>query len=170
MSPLELAGLTIFILVLLLGLLSIVFGLPGTLVILVDVFVYSMVTGFETIGFKVLLALVLLAAAAEALEFFLGMTIALQFGVSVKGFWASIIGAILGASIMTPFFFGLGTVLGSFLGGVMGVLLMELIRQGRLKPAFRASYGAVLGRVAGTLTKGFLAIVMIVITLTNIYS
>lgn len=129
-----------------------------------------MVTAFEIIGFKVLLALVLLAAAAEALEFFLGMTVALQFGLSIKGLWASIIGGVLGAAVMTPFFFGLGAVLGSFIGGFMGVLFIELIRQGHLKPAFRAGYGAVIGRIAGTLTKGFLAVVMIVITLTNIYS
>jgi uncharacterized protein YqgC (DUF456 family) len=39
-----------------------------------------------------------------------------------------------------------------------------------LKPALRAGYGAILGRVAGTLIKGFCALVMIVITMSNIYS
>jgi uncharacterized protein YqgC (DUF456 family) len=170
LSPIEIAGLTVFIMVLFLGLFSIIFGLPGTMLILLDVIVYGAVTRFETIGLKVIIALLILAAAAEALEFFLGMTVALRFGLSIQAFWASIIGGILGAAFMTPFFFGLGAILGVFIGGFAGVFLVELIRQGRLKPAFRASYGAVIGRVAGTLAKGFMAVVMVIITLTSIYS
>jgi uncharacterized protein len=170
LSPIETAGLTLFIVVLFLGLFSIIFGLPGAIIILLDVVVYSIVTRFDTIGLKVLLVLLLLAAAAEALEFFLGMTIALRFGLSMKGLWASIIGGIVGAMAMTPFFFGLGAALGAFIGGFAGVFLVELIRQGHLKPAFRAGYGAVMGRVVGTLAKGVLATVMVIITLTSIYS
>jgi len=170
LSPIEIAGLTTFIVVLFLGLFSIIFGLPGTVIILFDAIIYGIMTRFDTIGLKVILILLLLAAAAEALEFFLGMTVALRFGLSIKGFWASVLGGLLGAMIMTPFFLGLGAVVGSFIGGFTGVFLVELIRQGRLKPAFRASYGAVIGRVTGTLAKGFLAVVMIVITLTSIYS
>lgn len=170
MPAIEIAGLTIFILVLFLGLFSIIFGLPGTILILLDALVYGAVTGFDQIGFKVILALLLLAAVAEALEFFLGMSAALQSGLSVKGFWASLMGGIVGAMVMTPFFLGLGTLLGAFIGGFGGVFFVELIHQGRLKPAFRAGYGAIMGRVAGTLAKGFLATVMVVITLTNIYS
>jgi uncharacterized protein len=170
LSPIEIAGLTVFIMVLFLGLFSIIFGLPGTILILLDTIVYGAVTRFETIGLKIIIALLLLAATAEALEFFLGMTVALRFGLSVKAFWASIIGGMIGAASMTPFFFGLGTLLGVFIGGFAGVFLVELMRQGRLKPAFRASYGAVIGRVAGTLAKGFMAVVMVIITLTSIYS
>jgi uncharacterized protein YqgC (DUF456 family) len=170
LSPIEVAGSTIFILALFLGLFSIIFGLPGTIIILLDVVVYGAVTRFETIGFKAILALLLLAAAAEALEFFVGMTAALRFGLSLKTFWASVIGGIVGAMVMTPFFFGLGAILGTFLGGFAGVFLYELVKRSRLKQAFRASYGAILGRVAGTMAKGFLAIVMIIIALTSIYS
>ncbi|MDQ5985990.1 MAG: hypothetical protein CSYNP_01708 [Syntrophus sp. SKADARSKE-3] len=170
MSPIEIAGLTLFIMVLFLGLFSIVFGLPGTIVIVLDVLIYAAITGFDPIGLKVIIVLILLATAAEALEFYIGITVALRFGLSVQAFWASIMGGIIGAAVMTPLFFGLGTVMGTFLGGFIGVFVVEIIRQSRLKPAFRASYGAVLGRVAGTLTKGFLATVMVVITLTSIYS
>ena len=170
MSPIEIAGLTTFILVLFLGLFSIIFGLPGTVLILLDVIAYGAVTRFETIGFKIIFVLLLLAAAAEALEFLVGMSVASQFGLSVKGFWASIVGSVVGAAMLTPFFFGLGTVSGLFIGGFAGAFLVELLRQVRLKPAFRAGCGAIAGRVAGTVAKGTLAVVMIVITLTNIYS
>jgi uncharacterized protein YqgC (DUF456 family) len=48
--------------------------------------------------------------------------------------------------------------------------MFELLHQAKLKPALRAGYSAALGRVAGTLAKGFFALVMIIITLSNIYS
>ena len=43
----EIAGLTVFILVLFMGIFSIVFGIPGTAVILIDVILYALITGFE---------------------------------------------------------------------------------------------------------------------------
>lgn len=170
MSPIEAAGLTLFILVLFAGLFSIVFGLPGTLVILLDVLIYGAATRFDAIGLKLLIVLVLLTAAAEALEFFMGMTAAVQFGLSFRSLWASIIGGITGAAMMTPLFLGLGTVMGIFIGGFAGVFIVELVRQGRMKPTFRASSRAILGRVAGTMVKGFLGVVMVVVTLASIYS
>jgi uncharacterized protein YqgC (DUF456 family) len=71
---------------------------------------------------------------------------------------------------MTPVLFGLGTIIGIFLGGFCGVLIVEIIRQSMLKPALRAGYRAILGRAAGTFVKGFCAIIMTIISLSNIYS
>jgi uncharacterized protein YqgC (DUF456 family) len=50
------------------------------------------------------------------------------------------------------------------------MLAAELIRQGRIKPALRATTGAILGRAAGILVKGFFALIMAIITLTSVYS
>ncbi|MBN1382867.1 MAG: DUF456 domain-containing protein [Deltaproteobacteria bacterium] len=170
MSPLEIAGLTIFILVLLLGIFSIIFGFPGTVIIFIDVLIYAIITGFTKIGLKILIILAVLMIIAEVIEFFLGVAGAAKFGASNKGIWASIIGSIIGAMIMTPYLMGLGMIIGAFIGGFFGVLVVELIRQQGMRPAFRAGYGAFLGRVAGIFVKGILSIVMIVITLMNIYS
>jgi uncharacterized protein YqgC (DUF456 family) len=71
---------------------------------------------------------------------------------------------------MTPLLLGLGTAIGIFLGGFSGVLIAELMEERKLKPAFRASYGALSGRIAGILTRGFSAIVMTVIAMSKIYS
>jgi uncharacterized protein YqgC (DUF456 family) len=49
-------------------------------------------------------------------------------------------------------------------------LIVETIRQSMLKPALRTGYSAILARVAGTLVKGFCAIAMTIISLSNIYS
>ena len=170
MTPLAIAGLTVFVLVLFMGIYSIAFGIPGTVIILVDVILYALITGFERVGFKIVLILLVISILAEAVDFSFGMAGAARFGISRRALWTSAIGGFIGALAMTPFFLGLGTVTGIFLGGFAGVLAIELIHQAKLKPALRAGYGAIMGRVAGTLIKGFCALVMIVITMTNIYS
>jgi hypothetical protein len=167
---LEVGGLTLFILVLLFGAFSILFGFPGTVIILIDAFVYSAVPGFEKIGFKILVTLVLLSVLAEVADFAVGMAGAVKFGVSRKGFWAFIFGGVVGALLMTPFFLGLGLIVGTFLGGFIAILVVEMLARNRLKPSLRAAYGAILGRVAGICVKGFFALIMVIITLTSVYS
>jgi len=170
LSPFEIAGLTIFILVLFIGIFSIIFGFPGTVIILVDAVVYSLITGFKTIGWKIIVVLIILSFLAETLDFMLGSAGAKKFGSSKKGIVASVIGGIVGAMLMTPFLLGLGAVIGAFLGGFAGTFLVELIEQKNLKPAVRAGYGTLLGRIAGIFAKSFFALVMIIIILSTIYS
>jgi hypothetical protein len=169
-TPLEYAGLTIFILVMLIGFFSILLGLPGTLVILFDVLVYALVTGFDKIGFGTLLALVAISALAESLEFLFGITWARRYGTSKRGIAASIIGGIIGAVILTPAFLGLGALIGSFLGALLGAFTVEILSQRELKPAARAGFGALMGRMAGLFAKGLCGLAMVIITLLAIYS
>ena len=170
MPTIELAGLTIFILLLFAGVYLTIFGLPGTILILFDVFFYALLTGFDRIGFKAIVILAVMTIVAEALGFTLEMTSTYRFGPSLKGMLASLIGALLGALALTPALWGLGTLMGIFLGGFSGFLILELIRQGRLKPAFRASSGAIITTAAAIFTKGSFAVAMTVVTLSNIYS
>ena len=170
MTPLETVGLTFFILVLLTGIFSTVFGIPGTVIILMDVVLYAFITGFERIGLKIVIILVVISILAEAIDFAFGMAGAARFRVSKQGIWIAVISSFIGAMVMTPVLFGLGTLIGIFLGGFCGVLIVEIIRQSMLKPALRAGYRAILGRAAGTIVKGFCAIIMTIISLSNIYS
>lgn len=170
MSPFEVAGLTIFILVLFIGIFSIIFGFPGTVIILIDTVIYSLITGFKIIGWKIIAVLIILSLIAETFDFVLGSAGAKKFGSSKKGVIASVIGGIAGALLMTPFLLGLGAVIGAFLGGFTGTFLVELIEQKNLKPAFRAGYGTLIGRIAGIFAKSFFALVMIIIILSKIYS
>lgn len=170
MTPVEIAGLTIFILVLFAGIFSTVFGIPGTIIILIDVILYAFITGFEKIGITIIVILIAITILAEGLDFVLGMSGAARLGITKRIVWLSVVSGLAGAMILTPVFFGLGTVLGIFLGGFACVLIFELLHQSKLKPALRADNGAILGRVAGTLAKGFCALVMIIITMSNIYS
>lgn len=170
MSPLEIAGTTLFILLLFLGIFTTVYGLPGTIIILIDVIIYALLTGFDQIGIKVILVLIFLSVLGETIDFGLSMAGAQRFGASKRGAWASVIGGMIGIAVMSPFFYGLGTLAGAFLGGFAGVFIVEILRQRSFKPALRASYGSILGRVAATLSKGFICLVMIIVVLINIYS
>jgi len=170
LTPLEIGGLTLFILVLLFGAFSILFGLPGTVIILIDASLYGAFTGFEKIGFKILLTLLILSILAELTDFAVGMTSAVNFGASRKAFWVSVIGGLIGAALLAPFWLGLGAIAGGFLGGFVGILIVELLNRNRLKPTLRAAWGALLGRAAGMFVKGFFALIMIIITLTSVYS
>ncbi|MDD5722203.1 MAG: DUF456 domain-containing protein [Syntrophales bacterium] len=169
MPLLEAVGLTIFVVVLLIGVFSIIFGLPGTLLILGDVVVYSLITGFEKIGFKIILVLIFISLLAEAVDFLMGIAGARKYGSSKTGVVLSIIGGIIGAVIMVPTLLGLGAIIGAFLGGFAGAFLGEYLEKQRLEPALRAGYGALIGRLAGVLFKGSLSIVMVVITMSAIY-
>lgn len=170
MSPIEAIGLTLFILVLFAGLFLVIFGLPGTVVILISVILFALATGFSRIGLGTILILVLIALVAESLEFFLGMAGAQRLGASKAAIIASVIGGIAGAAMMAPLLLGLGVIIGSFIGAFAGVFAVEYAAQRRLKPAARASYGALLGRLAGVVAKGLCAVTMIVISLMKIYS
>jgi uncharacterized protein YqgC (DUF456 family) len=170
LTPLEVGGLTLFILVLLLGVFSVLFGFPGTVIILVDAFIYGAITGFEKIGLKILIALLVLTLLAEMADFAVSMAGAVRFGVSRKGFLAFAVGGFIGALLMTPFFLGLGLLIGTFLGGFIAMLIVELLARSKIKPTLRATYGAILGRVAGICVKGIFALIMVIMTLTSIYS
>ena len=170
MSPLELAGLTIFILLLFAGIYATVIGLPGTVLILGDVFFYALATGFDKIGFKAIVLLSFMALVAELFGVTMEMTSKLRLAPSWKGSAASLAGGLLGALCLTPLLLGLGTLLGVFLGGFAGFFVLELFRQSRIKPALRASSGALITSAAGIFTKGSLALTMTIVTLNYIYS
>jgi uncharacterized protein YqgC (DUF456 family) len=100
LSPWEIGGLTLFILVLLFGTFSILLGFPGTVIIFIDAFLYAAVTGFEKIGVKSLIALLILSALAEVTDFAVGMAGAEKFGASRKGLWAFLAGGIIGGLLL----------------------------------------------------------------------
>jgi uncharacterized protein YqgC (DUF456 family) len=170
-SPFEIAGLTIFILILFIGIFSIIFGFPGTIIIVTDVIIFSWATGFEKIGFKVIAVLVIVSLVAETLDFIFGAYSGVRrFGLSIKGLLAAVIGAIIGAVALTPFLMGLGTIIGMFCGGFTATLIVDSIAEKKLKPAYRTGYKNRLMKIAGTVLKGSFAIAMTVAALSTIYS
>jgi len=170
LSPLDNAGLAFFVIVLFIGVYATLFALPGTLLIFFSALIYAAATGFDRIGGQLLALLLVLSLLAEGLELVLGMAGAATFPVSKKGVAVSLVGGIVGAVLLTPRLYGLGTLVGLYLGAYTGNLLLKLLRQRALRPALRDSRGALLGRAAGTLAKGSLALVMVILTLMTLYS
>ena len=170
MSFFAMAGLAIFILILFAGIFLNLFGLPGTLVIFFDVLVYAIFTGFDRIGWKILLFLLIIAIIAEIVDFLLDMSGGLKLMDVKKSLLAATIGAITGAFILTPLFWGLGIWAGFFLGGFTGILIVEFLRQYKLKKPFRATHRAIFTMIGRKLAKGFIALFMIAFSLSNIYS
>ena len=170
MSSMEVAGITIFILLLFLGIYATVFSLPGTILITVTVFCYALLTGFDKIGFKVIFLLIVMTVISESIGLFMEMKSKIRFTPTLKGILVSFAGSLLGVMALTPLLLGLGMLLGIFLGGFAGFFGLEMVRQSTLKPAFRASFGAILATVTGIFVKGFFAIAMTALTLLNIYS
>ena len=164
------AGLAVFILVLFAGIFLNLFGLPGTSVIFFDVLLYAIFTGFDRVGWKILLFLFIITIISETIDFMLDMSGGLKPMDVKKSLLAATIGAITGAFILTPLFGGPGIWAGFFLGGFTGILIVELLRQSNLKKPFRATNRAIFTMIGGKLAKGFVALFMIALSLSNIYS
>jgi hypothetical protein len=165
------AGFTIFILILFAGIFLNLFGLPGAVVIFFDVFLYSIFTGFEHIGLKIILFLFVSAVIAETIEFFWIISETPQQAVSQKkSLKAAVLGAFAGALLLTPSFGGPGIWIGFFLGGLAGILIMEIIRQSRLKSPYRTLNHVIFTIIGKNAVKGFISLCMIALSLSNIYS
>lgn len=163
------AGFTVFILILFTGIFLNLFGLPGTVVIFFDVLLYAIFTGFDHVGLKIILLMLISTIIAETIDF-LVMAGGYQPITSKKSFGAAAIGAVIGAFLLTPFFWGPGTWVGFFLGGLAGILTIEFIHQSKLKAPFRTPGHAIIAMIGGKMVKGLIALFMIAFSLSNIYS
>ena len=170
MSSFATAGFVVFILLLFVGIYLSLFGLPGTIIIFLDVLLYALFTGFAQVNWKVLLFLLVFALLSEAIDFWAGSTDAHKPPVTGKSIWGALLGAVTGMLILTPALWGLGIWGGFFLGGLAGLLLMEWLRQSRLKIPHQATYGALLAMTGIKAVKGGFALIMIFVSLANIYS
>ena len=163
------AGFTVFILILFAGIFLNFFGLPGTVVIFFDVLFYIIFTGFDHVGLKIILFLLISTIIAETIDF-LVMAGGYKPMTSKKSFGAAAIGAVIGAFLLTPFFGGPGIWVGFFGGGLAGVLTVEFIHQSELKAPFRTPGRAIIAMIGGKMVKGLIALFMIAFSLSNIYS
>lgn len=171
MSFFALAGFTIFILILFAGIFLNLFGLPGTVIIFFDVLLYAIFTGFEHVGWKIIIFLFASSVIAEAVEFFWIISETPQQTVSSKkSMKAAVFGALTGVVLLTLLFGGPGIWIGFFAGGLSGILIMEIIRQSKLKAPFRTLNSFIFNTIGKNAVKGFISLCMIAFSLSNIYS
>ena len=166
---LEVLGLVLFFLVMAVGVLVIVFGLPGCWIILADALVYALLTDLEKITWVVLAALLLMALAGEGVELLVNVYGAKRYGASRRAIIGAIGGAILGAVLMSPLLFLVGAVLGAFVGAFTGAFLVEFLSERNAGRALRSGWGAFLGKMGGMLAKGGAAVAMSAVIIARIF-
>ena len=174
-------GMVVFVLVLVVGVLATLVGLPGTVLILVDALIYSASHGFAKPPWWILLILLGVAVLAESSDNLVSMLGVKKFGGSGRtSLWAlggGVTGALLGGSVVTPL---LALLLGplaillapiacALVGGYLAAYWYEL-RQGKSRAEARTTgWGALLGRLAGGLTKAVLASIMVALILWTVF-
>src|SRR5262245_37849982 len=128
----------------LLGLVLIPFGFPGTFVILLSVFLYAFLTHFVTIGIPLLIFVGVLTLIAETADNWLTALGARRFGASTGSIWLSFVGGLLGAIViggpMAIFLGPFGPVAGGFVGAFAIVVAHEMYRHGNWNEALRAGW------------------------------
>ena len=161
-------GIFFFILILVAGLLVLVFGIPGTWIILADAAFYGWVTNFRAVTGKTLLVLLALAICGELLEFSLSFFGLKRLKPSKGVIIVSLLCGFITAVLMAPLFFGLGALFGALIGTFGGAFIVEYLTEKHLNHAARIGWGALIGRLAGFFSKFAIASAMIVIILTNL--
>jgi len=163
-------GFTFFLFILFAGIFLNLFGLPGTVVIFFDVLFYAIFTGFNHIGLKIILLLLILSVIAETIDVFFVAGGTSRSVASKKSLGTAALGAFAGVFLLTPLWGGPGIWIGFFAGGLAGTLIMEFIHQSKLKAPFRMPGRAVFAMIGGKMFKGLISLSMIALSLSNIYS
>lgn len=169
MSVLTFAGHLLFWLVMVAGVFIIPMGLPGTFLIVLNAFVFAVVTHFTQISWGFLGILFFIAVLLEGFEFLIGAATAGKYGASKKGMLGAIIGGFVGAVWGTPVMPVIGTLLGAFLGSFAGAALFEYLATRELEKSLHVGFGAFLGSVGGKLMKIAAAVAMVVMIGFRIY-
>jgi len=136
--------------------------LPGTTIILAAAIIHRLVLGAEkSIGWKTIVALVLLTLLSYVFDFLGSYFGAKYFGATKWGAVGAILGALVGL------FLGL---IGLFVGPVIGAVVGEVIAGKRMIAAGRAGWGSLLGNIGAMVAKLIIALAMITIFLINVPS
>ena len=136
--------------------------LPGTTIILAAAIIHRVTLGAEkSIGWKTIVALVLLTLFSYVFDFLGSYFGAKYFGATKWGAFGAILGALVGL------FFG---IVGLFGGPVIGAVVGEFIAGKRMIDAGRAGWGSLLGNLGATAVKLIIALAMIAIFLISVPS
>ncbi|MEM8640741.1 MAG: DUF456 family protein [Cyanobacteria bacterium P01_G01_bin.54] len=143
-------------------------GLPGVMLVLAGVLVWTVVTGFAGIGWPLLvvLGLLVLSSAIEAIASYWG---AKQLGASIWGQLGAIIGLIVGFLGLLPTLPVGGPILGALIGPFIGAFVGEFLHhytlplRERCIVALKSSLGTVLGTIVGNFIDGAIAILAVIL-------
>lgn len=163
-TALWILGLAALFTACLLGLISLLFGVPGTFLIVGAALVYAWATGFTAVQWSTIGWLLLLAVIAEAIEFAsAALTAAPGARPSRRVTVAALAGGIVGGILGVPFLLGVGALLGALAGAFTGAALAVGSQGGSTRDALVTGLAAMRGRLLGFVLKSAVAAVMVVI-------
>ena len=145
----------------LLGLVMIPFGLPGTLIIFAASLCYRLLIPACGIGTTTVVIIGLLMAVAEGLEWVLTSKFTRKYGGSKRAGWGAIVGGMIGAFLGVPVPV-IGSIVGAFLGAFVGAFAFELTGGAATGHATRVAWGALLGRMTAAAVKVGIGLAMAV--------
>jgi uncharacterized protein YqgC (DUF456 family) len=146
--------------VLLVSLLLIPLGLPGTWLMVGAAIGYDALVPGDPIGWVTIVATAVLAVIAEVFEFSLSARYTKKYGGSRRAGWGAIIGGIVGAIVGVPVPI-IGSVIGAFAGSFAGALVAEYTRrESTAGTATRVATGALIGRVVAAAMKTGIGVVI----------
>lgn len=146
---------------LVLSLVMIPFGMPGTLVMFAAALCYKLLVPQGGIGWPTVVIVGVLMLIAEGLEWVLAAKFARKYGGSRRAAWGAAIGGMIGAFVGIPIPI-VGSIVGAFAGAFAGALVFEMSRGSGGGTATRVAWGALIGRVAAAAIKMAIGLVMAV--------
>lgn len=162
---LQIIGLVLICLAMVMSLGLIIFGLPGTWIILLLAVAAGAIEGFQKINLTIILILLGIAILGEILEFLIGYLGARVKGASRMASLAAIVFGIAGAVLLSGTIPIVGALIGAFAGSFFGAFLVEYIRNQKLQDAYKSGMAAMFGRMGSILSKIAVGVAMIVIVI-----
>jgi len=135
-----------------LGLIMIPFGFPGTLVMFAAALCYYLLVPGGGIGLATVIGVGVLMVVAEGLEWILTARFTKKYGGSRRAGWGAIIGGMVGAFLGVPVPI-VGSIIGAFVGAFVGAFAFEYTRGTGHGTATRVAWGAFVGRVTAAAIK-----------------
>jgi uncharacterized protein YqgC (DUF456 family) len=142
------------------GIILAAFQLPGVWLILLTAVLYDWRSDWSRIGWKWLIALIVIAAVAELCDTLAGVVMAKRVGASRRAAIGSIIGGFAGMIMLSVPLPIIGTIVGGLIGCFAGALLGELSLHDDVMTGARVGLFATMGRLLGLMVKTAAAIVV----------
>lgn len=134
-------------------------GVPGNW-IMVGVLAAAAIFGEVSAG--VMIAALLIAGAAEVVEFMIVSRLNLRYGGTNRAFWGSIAGGIVGVMVGIPVPV-VGSIVAGFVGSFVGAAIVTYLETTKSDAALRVGWGVLIGRALSAAAKSAAGVVILVV-------